>query len=217
MEKKEFGVIGLGKFGLETARTLVELGHAVVALDLDRDRVQRVSQELPTVYAGDATNKAVLEQLRFQDLDCTVVSIGQSMEKSILVSLNLLDMRIKRLIVKSSGPQHTVVLQRLGVHHVVQPEVEAARRTAHQLHIPGMLDLLSLGGGTMLKQVSVKKWAGRTLTDLRLPADYGVMAVAEKRSDDRDFRFVPDPRLELAEGDQLLLVGPASQVMELEP
>lgn len=217
MNKHDYGVIGLGQFGLEAARTLTELGHNVLALDKDTERVQRAGQILGAVYSGDATDKKVLDQLRFQDLDCVVVSTGHSMETSILVSLNLMDLKVKQLIVKSSSPEHNLVLRRLGVHQVIQPEMEAARRLAHQLDDPGLLDLLSLGGGTMLKQVTVKKWAGRSLAELRLPSDHSVMAVAEKRAASPDFRLVPDPLTPLEEGQQLLLIGQARKIMVLEP
>ncbi len=214
--KKEVGVIGLGKFGLEAALTLTRLGHRVVAVDQDAARVQRVSQDLAAVYQGDATDQGLLEQLRFQDFDLVIVSIGESMEASILISLNLIDLHVKRLIVKATGPQHSQVLQRLGVQQVVQPEMETARRLGHQIHSPGLLDFLSLGGGTILQQVVVKKWNGRTLADLKLPSERGVMAVAEKRPADADFRFVPDPRRPLEAGDQLLLIGPARKMLEIE-
>ncbi len=217
MEKKEVGVIGLGKFGLEVAATLTELGHRVVALDRDRDRVHRVGQDLAAVYAGDATDKSVLDQLRFQDLDQVVVSIGESMEASILISLNLMDLKVRHLTVKASSPQHSTVLQRLGVHQVIRPEVETARRLAHQIHSPGLLDFLSLGGGALLQQVTVRKWAGKTLAELMLPAGWGIMAVAEKHQNDRDFHFVPDPRTPLTAGDELLLIGPARKMLEIEP
>lgn len=217
MDRREYGVIGLGQFGLETARTIVGLGHGVLALDASAERVQRASQELPAVYGGDATDRKVLDQLRFQDLDGVVVSTGRSMETSILISLNLMDLKVKQLIVKSAGPEHSLVLRRLGVHQVIQPELEAARRLAHQLNNPGLLDLLSLGGGTMLKRVTVKKWSGRALADLRLPSDHSVMAVAEKRAANRDFVLVPDPKTPLEEGQELLLVGQAKKVMDLDP
>lgn len=217
MEKRDYGVIGLGQFGLEAARTMTELGYNVLALDKDADRVQRAAQTLGAVYSGDATDKKVLDQLRFQDLDCVVVGTGHSMETSILISLNLMDLKVKQLIVKSSSAEHSLVLQRLGVHQVIQPEMEAARRLAHQLGNPGLLDLLSLGGGTMLKQVTVKKWAGQALAELQLPSRHSVMAVAEKRAASPDFSLVPDPLTPLEEGQKLLLIGLAKKVMSLEP
>lgn len=217
MKKKEIGVIGIGRFGFSLSQTLTELGHRVVGLDLDTDRVQRLSHDLTAVYSGDATDKSVLEQLRFQDLDTVVVSIGKSMEPSILTVLNLLDLNVQQLIVKASSPQHAIVLQRLGVHQVVQPEMEIARQTAHRINNPGLLDFLTLGGGTLLQTVTVKKWAGKTLMELNLPSDHGIMAVAEKNKGDRDFSFVPSPRKSLEEGGQLVLIGPAAKIIGLDP
>jgi len=90
------------------------------------------------------------------------------------------------------------------------------RHVAHQINSPGLLDFLSLGGGTLLQKTEVKKWAGQTLADLKLPANHHVMVVAKKDKGDRDFIFVPDPLKPLAEGTELLLIGPASKVLKLE-
>ena len=214
--RKEIGVIGLGKFGLPLARTLTGLGHRVVALERSEEVVQRISNELDAVFSGDATDKGVLDQLRFRDLDTVVVSVGDSMERSIMVVLNLLELNVKNLMVKAANPQHATVLRRLGVSQVIQPEMEMAHQTAHQINSPGLLEFLALGGGAMLKKVAVKKWAGRSLAELGLPADYGVIAVAGKAREDRDFKFVPDPQKTLAEGTELLLIGPAAMILNLD-
>lgn len=215
--RKEIGVIGLGKFGLTVALTLKELGHRVVALEQNSILVQRFSHELDAVFSGDATDKSVLEQLRFQDLDQVVVGVGSSMESSIMIVLNLQDLKIANLMAKAATDQHALVLGRLGVRQVVQPEVEIARQVAHQINSPGLLDFLSLGGGTLLQKAVVKKWAGRTLADLKLPGEHRVMVVAEKDHSDRDFRFVPSPLTPLVEGTELLLIGPAAKILELDP
>lgn len=215
--RKEIGVIGLGKFGLTVAGVLTELGHRIVALEQNEAVSQRVSHDFDAVFSGDATDKNVLEQLRFQDLDMVVVSIGGSMESSIITVLNLLELGVKDMVVKAATSQHAIVLKRLGVTHVVQPEMEMARQTAHKIVSPGLLDFLPLGGGTLLQKVTVSKWAGRTLADLKLPGEHGIMAVAEKAGDDTDFRFVPDPSSLLEEGMELLLIGPAAKIRELIP
>ncbi len=211
---KEIGVIGLGLFGLSLCLTLKELGHRVVALERDEGLVQRHSNALDTIYSGDATDKSVLEQLRFQDLDQVVVGVG-SMDSSIMIVLNLQELKAANIIAKANTSQHATVLERLGVRQVVQPQAEIARHLGHQIHSPGLLDYLPVGGGTLLQQAVVDKWAGSSLADLKLPSEYGVMVVAEKKARDHDFHFVPDPMAPLEAGTELLLIGPAKKILRL--
>ncbi len=217
MKRLEVGVIGLGKFGLQFGSTLTELGHRVIGLDGSDARVRLAQDMLARVYKGDATDKVLLEQLRFQDLDCVAVSVGHSMEASILVALNLHDIQAKHIIVKAISQEHRKVLMRLGVHRVVQPEVEAAMQAAHRVSNPGMLDFLPLGGGVLLQQVTINAWEGKALMDLNLTNKHGVMAVAVKHPGERDFVFVPDPKAILNKGDSLVLIGKPEEILSLVP
>ncbi len=216
-KKMEVGVIGLGKFGYSMANTLTQLGHNVLGLDLDAARVRQLQDSMAQIYVGDSTNKAVLEQLRFQDFDYVVVGLGESMEASLLTTLNLQEIHAQQIIVKSLGAEHSKILIRLGVHRVVQPEVDAARQLAHQLVHPGMLDLLPMAGGIMLQEIAIDNWAGKTLADLALPKQ-GIMAVAQKKAGaGEDFRFVPEAYQPLDHGDRLLIIGRKENVTSLNP
>ena len=217
MKTLEIGVVGLGKFGLEFGRALMGLGHRVVGLDKDEASVRSAQDALSRVYQGDGTDKVALEQLRFQDMDFVAVSVGHSMEASILTALNLHDLRTAHIIAKSVSREHAEVLRRLGVHQVVQPEMDVARRTAQQISNPGMIDFLDLGGGMLLQQVTVKNWAGKALKDLNLTNKHRVMVVARKKPEDREFLFVPDPEEPLAEGETLMLIGNPETVLSLKP
>ncbi len=217
MKRLEVGVIGLGKFGLQLGATLTELGHRVVGIDGNEHKVRTAQDLLSRVYQGDATDKALLEQLRFQDLDCVAVSVGHSMEASILVALNLHDIKARHIIVKAMSPEHRKVLLRLGVHQVIQPEADVAVQTAHRLSNPGMLDFLPLGGGVLLQQVSVDAWTGKALKELNLTNKYGIMVVAAKKPGDADFSFVPDPHSPLVKSQILVLIGKPEAVLAVRP
>ena len=218
MKKKlEVGVIGLGKFGLNLGGTLTELGHRVVGIDGNEQRVRLAQDLLSQVYHADAADRQVLEQLRFQDFDAVAVSVGGSMETSILVTLNLQELGVKRIIVKAVSAAHKKVLQRLGAHQVVQPEADVAVQTAHRLSNPGMLDLLPLGDGVLVQEITVDAWAGKSLMDLNLMNKVGVLAVAVKKAEDADFRFVPDPGTAFAEGDKMVVIGKVDAVLKLLP
>lgn len=218
-ETLEIGVIGLGKFGLQLSRTLVELGHSVVGIDTKENRIRQAQDILSQVYIGNAIDIAVLQQLRFQDLDCVIVSVGDSMEASLLVTLNLQEVGVRKIWVKAVSLEHKKVLTRLGVDHVILPEHDVATHLAHRLVNPGMIDLLPLGGGDqiLLQELTVDEWSGKTLMDLRLANEYGVMVVAIKPVHAREYRFVPNANEKLQKGDKLVVIGPDHDVTALEP
>ena len=86
-KKVQVGIIGLGKFGLALGKALVDLGHEVLGLDASEDKVKKAHAVLTSVYRADATHKATLEQLGMAELDHVVISVGGSMESSLLIAL----------------------------------------------------------------------------------------------------------------------------------
>ncbi|WP_430616199.1 TrkA-N domain protein [Oleidesulfovibrio alaskensis] len=218
MQKKlEVGIIGMGKFGQPLARTLLDNGHGVVALDRSETRVRQLQDDLPHIYAADATDIGVLQQLRFQDLDAVIVSVGGSMEASILVTLNLQEVGARRLYVKAVSNEHRKVLNRLGVDYVIQPEHDVATQLAHRLANPGMLDLLPFGGGVLLQEFTVDSWAGKTLLDLKLSNESGVMVVAIRYIGEREYTLVPSADRPLVKGDIMVVIGKVDDVARLKP
>ena len=217
MKKLEVGVIGLGKFGLQLGTSLMGFGHSVIGIDEDPGRVRLAQDMLTKVYEGDAADMDVLKQLRFQDLDTVAVSVGRSMDASILVCLNLQELGVKKIITKAINLAHAKVLTRLGVHKVVQPEVDVAKQVAMRLHNPGMLELLPVGGGILVQELIVGDWEGKTLIDLGLMTRHKVLVLAIQQQGDDQLRFVPDPSAVLAKGDKLVVVGSQEAVLSLVP
>ncbi|OBQ54043.1 potassium channel family protein [Halodesulfovibrio spirochaetisodalis] len=215
MKKAEVGIIGLGKFGSALAEFLSELGHTVIGVDSSSNATKKTEEFLSQTYQADATDDNVLKQLRFMDLDEVIVSVGKSMETSILIVLNLQEMGIKRLAVKAISHEHAVVLRRLGVHTVIQPERDAASQFAHRIANPGMLDLLPLGGNILLQELEVNNWVGKSLIDLGLTS-FGVMVVAIKRKGEKEYEFVPAADRTLEEGDILVAIGKESDLLKLD-
>ncbi|MCC8194541.1 MAG: TrkA family potassium uptake protein [Deltaproteobacteria bacterium] len=215
--KLEVGIVGLGKFGLRFGSTLAELGHKVIGVDVDPEKVRAARETLSQVYEANATDKSALTQLRFQDLDAVAVSVGASMETSILATLNVQELGVGDIIVKALGPAHVKVLQRLGVKKVVQPEADVATLTAYRLHSPGMLDLLPIGRGILVQELTVDAWEGKTLVDLNLRDKHGILIAAVQGAGEAEYRFVPDPRKPFAKGDKLLVIGRQREVAALAP
>ncbi|MDR2051081.1 MAG: TrkA family potassium uptake protein [Deltaproteobacteria bacterium] len=215
--KLEVGVIGLGKFGLGIGSTLTELGHRVIGVDADPDRVRAAQEQFSQVYEANAADMAALTQLQFQYLDVVAVSVGSSMETSILVVLNLQELGLRNIIAKAVSGPHARVLQRLDVKRIIQPELDVAVHTAYRLHNPGMLDFLPIGGGVLIQELVVDAWEKKNLLELNLRDASGVLVAAVRGQEDTEYRFVPDPKKPFAKGDKLLVIGTQESVISLKP
>ena len=138
MKRKQFGVIGLGRFGSAMAMTLTELGHDVIGVDGDESRVQQLADVITHALQIDATDEKALRAAGIQDVDVAVVSIGENIESSLLVVMQLRDLGIGTIVAKAVTPLHGRILEKLGVSRVIFPEREMAIRIAHSLVLPNL-------------------------------------------------------------------------------
>ncbi|WP_461209407.1 potassium channel family protein [Desulfocurvus sp. DL9XJH121] len=218
-KKLEVGVVGLGKFGFFLAQRLMELGHEVVGLDSDADRVRRAQDALTQVYQGDSTDKTVLEQLGFKDFDHVVVSVGSAMEACILICLHLKELGVPRVWVKAVSWEHEKVLRKIGADEVFFPERYGAHQVALQITSPGLIEYLQFGKGVLLQKLTVDHWAGKTLRDLDLSKKYKVQVVAVRKAEaeDNDFTYLPSADDRLGKGDDLVVIVQEDMLEKLKP
>ena len=132
----QVAVIGLGLFGLHVARQLHLAGHEVLAIDSDAANVQQIRDFSSRAVVLDAREKERLDALGIRDFDVVVVSLGERIDASVLVTLHLKELGVKRLIAKAGSEDHGKLLELIGVDEVVFPEREAATRLAHRITGP---------------------------------------------------------------------------------
>lgn len=211
MDKPQFAVIGLGNFGFAVAKTLAEKGYQVLCIDRSEERLERVRDIAIHAVQADATDEKVLREVGIEEMDCAVVSLGQSMEMSLLVALALKDLGVKQLVVKAVSPLHGRVLKKLGVDRVVFPEAEMGRRVAETLVTPSILDYLELGEGYSVAEVGApKKFWEKNLAELQLRTEYGVTVLAIRRASKGDQPTIvvsPSGGEVVREGDILVVIG----------
>jgi len=116
---RSFVVIGLGKFGFNVAKTLYELGQEVTAIDVDKEVIQRIQDHSSQAVVTDATVSANLTALGVDNVDVAIVSLGEKMDASILVSLHLKELGLNEIWVKAISEDHGKILKRLGVTEVI--------------------------------------------------------------------------------------------------
>ncbi|MFO7817273.1 MAG: potassium channel family protein [Thermodesulfobacteriota bacterium] len=217
MAKREIGIIGLGKFGFFLGKSLTDLGHTILGIDRKQDNIRRSQDVLAHVYEADATDKTALSQLGVADLDEVIISVGQSMEASILICLHLRELGECKLICKAISEDHEKVLRKIGVEEIIFPERFAAAQLARRMAIPGLIDYLPFGEDIVLRELEVHKWEGKSLRDLDLTNEHNIQVVAIKRKGAGQFSFVPQAREELSKGDILAVLGNEDDVDRLKP
>lgn len=215
MEKREFGIVGLGKFGMSLGQALRSHGQVVVGVDSDPDKVKAASEILTQAYLAEATDKVALKQLRFADFSEVIVSTGGSMEASILITLFLKELGCRRVTVKAVSRDHEKVLRKVGADEVIFPERYAADQLAAKLAVPGLIDYLPLGHNVILKEVEVDRWAAKTLRELNLTNAFGIQVVAVKMVGEKNFTFVPRADRPLQRGDVLAVIGRGENLVDL--
>jgi trk system potassium uptake protein TrkA len=199
-------VIGLGRFGSAIAATLDRLGQDVLAVERDTSLVAQWSGRLPLVEA-DATNPEALEQLGAKDFGVAVVGIGSSLEASVLVTANLVDLGTPQIWAKAVSSEHGRILQRIGAHHVVFPESDAGSRVAH-LVSGKMLDYIEIEDGfTIVKMRPPKEMQGFTLAQSNIRQRYGVTVIGVK-SPGIEFQYAT-PETRVSANDLIVCSGHA--------
>ena len=145
-------IVGLGRFGTALAKKLVTLDIEVMAIDTDSDLVTTWADELTHTVVADATNATVLEQLGAKNFDAAVVAIGTGIESSVLATAALWDAGCKNIWAKAISDEHRHILERVGAHHVVQPEKQMGERVA-RIVANHVVDYFELDDGFVLAEV----------------------------------------------------------------
>lgn len=212
--KKQYAVIGLGRFGHAVARTLVELDCEVLAIDNDEEKVRAVSDFVTHAVILDAMDEKALRSAGAQNVDVAVVSIGENIEASILVVMILKELGVRCIVAKAVTPLHGRVLENLGVDRIVYPERDMAVRIAHSLIRPTIVEQLELSADYSIIEIPAPDvFVGKSLKDTRMRTDYGVNLIAIKNivqeAGGRKERWNvnPLPTDVIRKGDLLVLVG----------
>ncbi|MEE1618141.1 TrkA family potassium uptake protein [Brachybacterium sp. J144] len=198
-------VIGLGRFGAAIALTLEKLGTQVLAIDENEELVQKYSGQLTHVVRADATQPEVLDQVGAGDFSLAVVGVGTSIEASVLIAANLVDLGKPVIWAKAISAAHGRILQRIGAHHVVYPEADAGKRVAHLVN-GRLMDFIEFDDGfAIVKMRPPREVQGMTLAESDIRAKHGVTVVGVK-SPGKDFTYAV-PETMVAAHDVIIVSG----------
>jgi trk/ktr system potassium uptake protein len=209
--KKQYAIIGLGRFGFNMAKTLAENKCEVIAIDKDEERVRKASEYVTLAVQLEAMDEKALRSIGVQNVDVAIVSIGENIEASILVVMILKQLGVRYIVAKAVTSLHGTVLKNLNVDRIVYPERDMAIRVAHSLIRPTIVEQLELSDEYSIIEIPAPKvLVGKMLKETRLRSDYGVNLIAIKDTDKdgrEKWNVNPLPTDVIREGDLLVIIG----------
>jgi len=225
---KQFVVIGLGRFGSSIAQALSEKGFEVLAIDENEERVKGMEGIVSQAVVMDATDEKGLKELGIADFDTAIVSMGETVEDSIMITLSLKELGLKKVIVKAKSELHSKILRKVGADRIIFPEREMAERLAESIASPKIFDFIELSKTYgIVEMVVPKKLVNKTLIDLKLREKYKVSVIAIKRKlpytlpdGSTDFKeeiiVGPGGGDEVISGDVLIMLGKNEDLEKIE-
>ena len=214
---KTYVVIGLGRFGSAVAAELCRLGQEVLAVDESEERVQNIADQVTHAAAGDARDPAVLRALGVRNYDCAIVAAADDVGSSALVTMNLKEIGVGRVICKAQSHIHRRVLEKIGADLVVFPEYETGVKLAQNLSSSNILNFIELSEDYGIVELAApKSWQGRSIRELNVRAKYQVNIIAIRRNgDEHDLQMSPSAEDVISPRDVLVTLGRYENIDQL--
>ncbi|MDQ0150475.1 potassium channel family protein [Eubacterium multiforme] len=215
MMKKQFVIIGLGRFGSSIAETLYTLGNDVLVIDKDEDLIQDISDKVTHAVQMDATDEGALRTLGLRNFDVAVVTIGSNIQASVMATLLVKELGVKYIIAKGNSDLHAKVLYKIGADRVILPEKDMGVRVAHNLVSESILDFIELSPDYSIMEIEApEEWQNKTIRELKLRSKYGINVMAIKRDD--EINLSPPADFVVESKDIFVAIGSAEDLSKLE-
>ncbi|MGJ9383822.1 potassium channel family protein [Salipaludibacillus sp. CF4.18] len=214
-KKKQFVVIGLGRFGGSICEELVDQGNEVLAIDKDEHTVSEFSKIATQTLVADSTDEVTLRSVGVRNFDTVFVAIGDDIQSSILTTLLLKELGIKNICVKAKNIYHHKVLEKIGADHIVHPEKDMGKRIAQSYSDENVIDFIELSEEySIVELVATSKLEGNTIVGLDIRARYGITIIAIKK--DGAINVSPEPEYQIKKGELLIVIGHKKEIKRFE-
>lgn len=213
--RREFAVIGLGRFGGSICEELSNEGMRVLAIDIREQKINEFKNIASHAVIADSTDEQALKALGIKNMDHVIVAIGDDIQASILTTVILSELGIEQITVKAQNDYHEKILNKIGADVVVHPERDMGRRLAHSLMSHNIIDYLELSEEHSMVEVKAgRKMIGKNLIELNVRAKYGCNVVAIRRKE--DMIISPEPKLTIKNDDILVVLGADDDISHFE-
>ena len=206
MEKKQYIVIGLGRFGRSVARQLEANGCMVLAVDREEKNVNTVAEYVTRAMCMDITDEDAVEELGLSNFDGAVVSIGHNLDAAIFAVMWAKEQGVTQVIAKANDENQGKILTKVGADEIVYPEREMGYHLAKNLAFGNFLDAVELTADYSIAEIPIlHEWVGKNLKELRLREKYHVNVIAVKRN--RDLEITPSADKNFVEDGSVVVLG----------
>ena len=202
---KSYAVLGLGSFGKSVARSFMELGIEVLAVDRNKIIVNEIASEVTYAVQMDVTNEDALKSIGIEKMDGVIVAIGENLEASVMATLLVKELGVPYVVAKAETDMQKKILEKIGADKVVFPEIEMGIRLAKNI-VGNFLDVFDLSSKDSMVELKVKEeWVGKSIRELDFRNRYHLNIVAFRREGKLD--SFPDPDDVLQKDDIIITVG----------
>ena len=214
MKNKTYGIIGLGKFGSVVAGELLNAGESVIIADKNEEQLKTLQDKVSCAYILDSTSVTALKESGFHNIDIVIVSIGESIEKSILTLMALKEIGVETIITKATSQIHGQILSKLGSSRVIYPEKESAVRLAKEFITDAEFEVVDLSPNTIK---AVKILVDDSLVGYSLKQVAQNMKIVAYKEGPNDWIMFPDLETTLVnKGDNVILIGTSKDLKDFK-
>lgn len=213
MKKNTFAIIGLGRFGMSLAQTLLEEGKDVIVIDNDMEKLKTLKNTPAVLCCIENISVETLRESGVADCDVVIIGIGGDLEANILAAMDSLELGVKKVLSKANNDEHARILEKIGAE-VVFPEVQTAKKLAMKLCNNFVQDIVPFSDDFFIIQFLVpQELDGKTVLEADLRKKYEVNIVA--MIIDGKARAIIKPETVLKSGDSLLVSGTSRNIKSL--
>lgn len=210
----EFGIIGLGRFGYALTKTLSGAGKDIMAIDTSESRVKQVRHLIENVFVVGTLDKETLEDSGIQNCATVIICVGDSIDVSILTTLNVISMGVPRVIARAISYEQGLILEKIGAE-VIYPENDMAIRLANKLINSSIMETIELGGDIAITELKLtSKLEGLTVMQANLRQKFNLNIIALEHKGETTTEISPECVLNL--GDDIVVIGKRDSIKKLE-
>jgi trk system potassium uptake protein TrkA len=210
-------VIGLGIFGSNIARDLFENGFDVVAIDKNKEAIQKIKNYSTKAVLADGTDKEVMDEIGIHEDDIAIISFGEDLAAATLITLHLKQLKVKSIIVKAPNEEHKMILEKVGATDVIIPEMDVAKKVAKSLISPNVMDYIPLSEDYMILEMAPpNSFLGKTIAELQLRGKYSIEVIAVRDVISGHIHMVPQADFIIKDGEVLIVIGKEADIRKIK-
>lgn len=211
---KIYGIIGLGRFGTALAKSLADAEKEILVIDYDEERVREIRNFTENAFVVHRMDRKALEDSGIQNCDVVVVCIGETIDTSILTTLQVIELGVPRVISKASTADQGKVLEKIGAE-VVYPERDMAVRLARMLVSERLMNYFELQGDVNVSELALsEELDGKTVSEADIRRRFGLNIIAVERNHQILTEITPD--LVFRKDDTIILIGKQEKIRQFE-